>query len=478
MSIRRSLGWVGVAQASFVVTQFVGSVILARLLTPREMGVYALASSVVGLVAMVQSLGLAEFIISQRELHRRTIAAAFTVNAVLALLVAVLVGAVALFGGFLLNDASVSHVLLVISVLPLIGALEFRPGALMQREARFKALALINIGRHLTATVVTVLLAFRGFSSMSLAYGQIMGSMAAVILINLIGFRHASLAVSISEWRRIGRFGLQMLAIGGVNNLTGRVADIALGRLLGLAELGLFSRAQNIFSLVWNNVHSVAGGVIMSDFAAQRREGRSLRPRYLSAVAMFTGLLWPAFTGLAVLAGPLINLVYGEKWLGAAIPLSLLCFSALPLIAITMTWEVFIACGETARQAKFETWRSLIGLALFTTGCLFSLNAAAAAKIGDSTVTYLIYRRHLERMTDTHRHDFVGLYRQGLLLTLAAVAPAVGVMAWYGWSPKAASYAVAAAIVAGLGLWLVALRALGHPLLGEISRVLRRLRPA
>lgn len=477
MATRRALAWMSLAQGSFFVLQFAGSVILARLLTPYEMGVYAIAMALVGVLAIVQATGLQSFVVREPDISGDTLATAFTINAAIGLVLAAAIAGVSLVGGELLREPGVRQVLLLLSVLPLLGILEFLPAARMEREGRFPVIATVGMARHMTATVVTVALAFAGYSYLSLAYGVIAGAVVSLIAFNLVGRRFVSFRVRLAEWRGVLRHGSHMLAISGVNSLAARASELALGQLAGLGALGLYTRATTINNLLWENIHMVIGRVLLVDFAERKRQGQSLRDAYLRVVEMLAALLWPAFGGLAVLAGPFIQIVYGERWTAAAMPLSMLAIAAMVLVSITQTWEVFVASRETGRQARLEFVRTGFGLVLFVGGALVSLTAAAAARIGEALFSLILYRPHLDRMTDTHTRDFIGIYGRSAALTLAAVGPALGLMIFNGWSPATPPLSVAVAVIVGVAAWAATLVALRHPLCAEFSRLLAKLNP-
>ena len=451
--------------------QFSGSVVLARLLTPYEMGIYAVAAAITGVLSAIQTFGLAGFIVREHDLNPDLLASTFTVNTALAMLLAVAVAGLSAFGGHFLHEAGVQHVMLVLALLPLLGALEFVPSTSLERQGHFKAISLVSLARMLVSTGVTVALALAGFSYMSIAYGNVAGAVVSVLSFNLAGRRHVSLRLSLKEWRRITRFGLQMMAISGVNALSTRTAELLMGRLLGLDVLGLYSRASSLNSLLWDNIHMVIGRVVFVDLAEVRRKGLSLRETYLRIVEMVTALLWPAFAGFAVLAGPLILTVYGSKWIGAAVPLSLLSVAAIVLVSITMTWEIFVVCEETGRQARFETFRTGVGLVLFVGGCLVSLNGAAAVRIAEALFAVVLYRPHLDRMTQTTAGDFASIYLRSAVLTMAAIGPAVAVMVSHGWSARTPIVYVLVAVASGIGSWLFTLRIMKHALFNEIAKL-------
>jgi O-antigen/teichoic acid export membrane protein len=398
-------------------------------------------------------------------------ATTFTINALIALVLsgleACLSGGVALF----LHEDGVRRVMLLLAVTPLLGIFEFLPAANLEREARFEVIAFVNTGRTFVSQGSTVALAVMGYSYMSMAWGQVAASALSAVIYNIVGRRHASFRLELVEWRRISQFGLNMLAISGVNAIAARASDFILGRIVGIAALGFYSRASNLNNLVWENIHLIISRVIFVDLAAQKRSGASLRQSYLRIVDILTALLWPAFAGLAVIAGPFILAVYGPKWVAVAHPLVMLALAAMILVAITMTWEVFVISQETGRQAQIEFVRTGASLAMFTAGCFISLTGAAAARVGDAIFSVFLYRRHLDRMTQTQTRDFLPIYLRSALLTAAAIAPCGLIMARYGFSEQAPLPFVALGIGIGFGLWFSLIFLTRHPIAVEIARL-------
>jgi O-antigen/teichoic acid export membrane protein len=136
----------------------------------------------------------------------------------------------------------------------------------------------------------------------------------------------------------------------------------------------------------------VIGRVVFVDLAGQKRSGASLRATYLTIVEVLAALFWPAFAGLAIVSGPFIRWAYGQRWVAAAHPLAMLSIAAILLVAMSMTWELFVVSGETAKPARLEVVRAGVGLILFATGRLFNLMAAAAGRIGEAVFSKWLHR--------------------------------------------------------------------------------------
>ena len=462
-------------QAGLVVLQFSSSVITARLLNPLEMGIFAVGIAILGLLGSIRALGLASFLIREPELDPRTVAASFTINALAAAVTASVTLLCSSLGASLLHDHGVQRVLTVLAIIPLVGAFDFLPSAMLERQGAFRALAFVNLIRSTMAATITITLASNGFTYMSMAWGNLAAAVVAAGYINVVGRRHVSLRVGLHDWRRITQFGVQMLTISLAGSLTSRLSDLVLGQVAGLTALGLYSRASGLNSLLWENVHLVISRIVFVDFAEHRRRSLSLGETYLRIVAMVTGLLWPAFGGLAIISGPLILRIYGPNWTKAALPLSMLSISSAILVSITMAGEIYMVNGQTSKQVRYELKRTITGLVLFVSGCFGGLAWASAARIAEATCTIAYCQADLKRMTRTAAADYRPIYAQGGLLALLACTPVGVLMAVNHWSYGTSLPALLCAITVGIVCWFAGLWSLQHPIFREVLSLAKRL---
>lgn len=466
--MRRSILWLAFSQGGLFVVQFGGSVVITRLLTPYEMGVYAAAAAAVALLAALRAMGLGSFIIREPELTAEVQATVFTINALLSGTVSVGIIGLSSVGASWLGEPGVQTVMVLLALNPFLSAFEMLPAAMLERAGQFKLLALAGLAKIVLSTAVTIGLALQGWSYLSIAYGNLVGTVVSLVLFNIVGWQYASFRVSLHDWRRITRFGVQLLSVSGLSTVTLRVSDVLIGRMIGLSALGLYSRASGLYSILWDNLNFIVARAVFVDFAKQRREGRALRDTYLRVVAMMTGVLWPVFIGLAILAGPAIHTVYGAEWVGAALPLSLLCVAGAVLVGNAMLGEVLLVSNETGSLFRFELKRSVTGLTLFVLGCLGGLAWAAAARVAEACFAISYARPDLHRLTSTAWADFGRIVGHSALLTLVACAPAVVLMAAHGWSPQAPLLLIAGAVMLGVAGWFVAMWLLRHPLFDEV----------
>jgi O-antigen/teichoic acid export membrane protein len=477
MSVRRSLVWTYTAQALCFGITFASTVVIARLVSPRDFGIFAMANAITIIINVLMQFGLAKYIMREGEISRDVLRTVFTVNVVMTALYVVAI----LVGGFaareLFNSPEVGRFLFVFALFPLFAMFEFVPAALCAREMRFGPIALLAVVRAAVMATSTIIFALDGFGYMSFAWAQVLSWAATSISYNIIAWRPDVWKFRLAGSRAVLSFGTQMIGISGLNQLSTRGSEMILGSFLGLGNLGLYTRAASLPSQLYLNIYGAGSNVVFSRLSKDLREVGAFHDAYVRFMRVLLGLLWPMMLGLAVLARPVIQVLYGAKWQAAAAPLSLLTISYAIVVAMGMTSEVFILRHETPRQVKIEMFRALAGFALFTGGAMIGLVWAAAAKIGEAAIAFLLYRRPMARLVGGPESDPLGsVYLESLALTLAAVAPSLAVMIWTGWSPRSPVAVVIGAILFGGVLWLALLVARRHPIYLEAARLFRRRR--
>jgi O-antigen/teichoic acid export membrane protein len=475
MSVRRSLAWTYLAQALNFVLTFGSTVIVARLVNPRDFGIFAMASAVSTVINVLMQFGLAKYLMRETELSRDLLRSVFTVNVIMTALYVsmLLVGASA--AGSLFGSAEVGQFLLIFALFPLFAMMEFIPAALCSRNMRFGVIAALSVVRAVVMAAATVMFALKGFAYMSFAWAQVLAWVATAICYNVIVWRPDVWRLRVKGIRSIVQFGAQMIGISGVSQLSTRAGEMALGSMLGLNSLGLYTRASGLPTTLMATIYGAGSNVIFSRLSQDLRDTGEFHQTYLRFMRLMLGILWPMMLGLAILAQPVIFILYGAKWQAAATPLTFLTVASALTVAIGMTSEIFVLRRETQRQVKLESVRSTVGFILFVGAALISLPMAAAAKIAESVIAILLYRKPMARMVGGSPGELRNVYLEGLLLSAAAVLPSFLLMCWTRASEHTPVLAIIACVVIGGILWAWLLLRQRHPIADEVSRLLRRV---
>lgn len=474
MKVGRAISWSVFGQILSFAMSFGSSILVARLLSPLDLGVFAIAMAIIAVLNILSAFGVGTYVVRATTLHPSTLNSAFTLNAILAVGMAAIIFTASAVERYQFDNLPVARVLAPLAFGPLIGIFEFRPAIMLQREMNFRLLSLINVLKSLVAMVAVISLAMNGFVYMSLAYSSLIATVFGTVGVNLVAGKHAGFRLSLSEGRAMAAFGINMMAISGVNSMAARLSEIVLGNMLGLAALGLYSRATNVSGQIFDNIYGGITRVLFVQLSTDFRERGVLREAFLRGFEMIMALIWPLLIGLAILSRPLIYILYGERWLDAAKPLSLLLAAQFVVIFYGMNWELFVLRNQTAKQARYEAIRAVAGVAVFSIGCFFSISAAAVGRIAEALLGLALYQPHMAQMAGTLPGELKRAYLTGAALTLAAVLPSFGLMVAEDWSHLTPPALIAGAVLLGAIMWLMLLIHLKHPLATELHAVGRR----
>ncbi len=320
MNVRRSLLVSLLSRYLLLIVNLLASVVVARLLTPAEMGAFSLCMVLLSFTAIFRDFGASAYLTQVAELNeqrlRATMGLQLLIGAVLALGVAFASAPVAVF----YEEPEIRELMLWVALSYLISPLGTVTQALLQRNMQFSAIASIQIGAGLAAALVTVGLAWIGFGARSLAIGQLASVLASVLLSQR--YRPADLPwiPSLRGVREILDFGGAITGIAIVNVAVKGAPELLLGKLQGLHAVGLFARGQGMVVMFGRQMAEAVSAVALPNFSRMVREGGNLGDAFLHGTAYVTAVAWSICLGLALLADPLIRVLYGNQWL-EAIPL-------------------------------------------------------------------------------------------------------------------------------------------------------------
>lgn len=487
MSVRTAAAWALVSQYTSFTIQFATSVVLARwFISPAELGLFSIAFAAVTIVAFLQDFGVTRYINGERELTPEKLHTAFTISVAFAWGIALLAIVAARPIAQFYHDPAMLPITLVIACSYLLVPLSIVPQATCQRRMDYKSNTMIEVGSSVFNAVAAVTLAVLGYGALALAWGAFAQQAARLI---------------VSQWRSGVMLpwplrlegAAPVLRIGGTNSVlaicssvTSRAPELVIGRLIDNAAVGLFARASGLALQLRMLVAGAVTGVFYPAFRRVRDSGEPLGPPYLRVVAAYTGVTWPAMAGIAVLAAPLVNVLYGERWVATApllwwIALSQLCYVALPLNA-----DLPLLLGRMKGLLHRNIIETVVSVVLIGASAPFGLVYVAISRAVHGCFWVAIYAPFMRDMVGFRWRDLGLVYLRSAAATLAAVGPLLA--SYVLWAPAATSGLVqdSSMILAGIVCWLVTLKLVGHPLLDEIMGMageimaalpLHRLRP-
>lgn len=288
---------------------------IARLLTPTEFGIYAVALTVQSVLVAVADLGLSADLIRHKDARQRepmvaTIAA--SVSLVLTIIVAVLAAPLATA----LGAPDAAPAIAILSVTVLLAGLGVVPFARLQRDFKQRELFVVGAVDFALSTAVTIGLVILGWGVIGLAVGRAVAQAVSSALMFILAHVRPRFGFDRKLLRSIVGFGAP---VAGANVLSWSVFGIdkvILSRLAGPTVLGYFVLSFNISAWPMSLLGQAMRAVALPLFS--RRESSRDRHSLGKVIVPVWTLAALAAAAIAATAQPLVSFIYGEKWEAAA----------------------------------------------------------------------------------------------------------------------------------------------------------------
>jgi O-antigen/teichoic acid export membrane protein len=330
--------------------QFISLVIfmvLARILAPTEIGLYAIVTIVITLTQIFLDSGVGEAIVQRRDLEPEHIDAGFWGNMGLSVLLA---GSAALLAGTisdLFGEPALGELIPVASLIILIGSLSSTQQALLKRNLDFRTLAIRTVASVLISGAVGITMALTSFGVWALAGHQITERTVSAVILWWSSDWRPRRRLSWHHARDLLPYSSHMIGSQALVFVQHQVDRFVIGLVLGPAVLGVYSLAVKILDSFASMLFNGTANASFATFT--KLQGHPERQRdALFLISRFSSIVgFPCFVGLAVTAPDLIHMVFGTKWEGAAEILQVLALTGIPWLLATNAGTVTRSAGQS-----------------------------------------------------------------------------------------------------------------------------------
>lgn len=303
------------ARFSVLLIGFLTKIFLARLLFPKDFGLFAVAMAIYALLQVLMDLGISDHL--ERERETKDAAGLFGNALLIELFMAVLlIALVQVFAPFLSIFYPLVPELVRVLALGLIPyGVSLIAFAHLHRELRIERVILPEIAQSLTYATVGILLAWRGLGVWSLIYAQLVAVTFLAVFLYFSVLRKMTFRFTLNLTRLLLKGGLPLFALIFLGTLEGRVDKGILGLLVSEKHLGLYFFAVAIAYLPTRFVGASLGRVLFPAFARAKEDLPYLRTLYKYSSVLLAAIKVPVAAFLFVNAPLLVSWVLGTKWL-------------------------------------------------------------------------------------------------------------------------------------------------------------------
>ena len=423
---RTGIFWTAFFNVIEFLVRFGSSIILARILFPEDFGLMGLAMIIVQFARRLASFGFNMALVQRKDVKEIHFHTTFWFNLFLFSSVTTIIFFSAPYVAQFFDNDSLKNILRVIGFDFMIRSFIGVPRATLIKNMDFKKIGQIQTFGSAAQMVSPIGFALAGFGVWSLIYGTLIGSCVESLL-----------AVSFARWlprfkfkysalKEIFSFGMWVNITTYLNYFIKNVDYFFIGKFLGAAQLGFYTRAFNLMNLPRKRIQTTVNDVLFSTFSKIQEDNKRILNALLRITTYISILSYPLMIGLYFAAPSLITVLYGPKWSATIYPFRVMCLSGL-IYTFDLTFTpILMGKGLVSIQAMRQLFNFGVLATCVAIGVKWGINGVAWGVVIASFASFSFNLQIITSRMGLSLIRYFGAHRSTLTYGLVQIAALAG----------------------------------------------------
>jgi len=425
-SIRSGVKWLVIGKLGNRFMEFAFGVILARLLVPADFGMIATIAVFTGFVGMFTSGGMGQSLIRAKVADASDFTAVFTLQLAMGVLVYLAFFVAAPWIAHLFDQPLYSDLIRVSALSFLLRPFLVMRNAWLNREMNFRSRSFVDVTGGFVTGLASALMAWSGMGVWSLVLSGLLGALFQNVWLARLAPLKLRLNMDISTMRKHSAYGFKIVANDFLGYLRSESKSLILSKLAGPAFLGLFNKAESLSRLPNQLMMSATMEPVFRAMSKVQDDLDQTKYMFYRTITLLMVYTTPIYVLLWWVAEPFIGVVYGEKWLQAGAPMSILATAGVFLNVIIPCGVVLAAQNRLGQEMLAQSINLLVIIGACFVGLNWGLKGVAWGIVLSHALAavhfyWLVHRTLPTRVRDLMRAAAPGLSLSALLLGVLAL---------------------------------------------------------
>lgn len=371
--------WTTFSTVALALVGIVKISVLARFLDAADFGLMALVTFVLGFMNLFMDIGLTSAILHKQEISENEYASLYWINIVFSLILFVLISLASSFIGAFYNEPELVVLIPIMAISIMLSALGRQFKTIEQKQLNFKYIAFTDISGAIVGLAVGVFTAIKGFGVYALVYAALVqyGISNGIYFVNGLRARGLILRFKYLETKPFLKIGIYQVG-GQVVNYFNRDLDILLiGKFFGSEILGGYSLAKQLVQRPMQILNPIISKVASPVLAIIQKDKLQLKIKFLSFLNVVATINFVAYGILAILAYPIIFLLYGKDFLDITLLVQILSIYMFLRSVGNPVGSLVTATGRTNLEFYWNLLVLLVTPIVIYFGALYSIEMVA-----------------------------------------------------------------------------------------------------
>jgi len=324
---------------------FVTTLVLAKLLTPEDFGLVGYGFLVVNTIALFKMMGFNTALIYQKDKINESASSLFWFLIIWSLFLYGVVYFISPIISSFFREVRLISLVRVLGLSLIINSISSIPTSLLEREIDFKRRVIPDVVKLLIYSIVTILLALKGFKYWSFIYGTLLADLIQLILAFLLKPVKIKFEVHFSLLREMFKFGRNIVGLSFIHFGIRNIDDFFIGRMLGTKFLGFYQFSYRIANVPATNITNVFGKILFPTFSKIADSDEKLLNAFMKFFRFIVLITVPVTFFIILIIPDFISGFYG-KWESAIIPIQIISYFGLVRSVGSGMGSVFYAKGK------------------------------------------------------------------------------------------------------------------------------------
>lgn len=449
-------------------------VVLARLLSPADFGLVAMAAVFIALLEVLVQQGFSTAITQRENLEAEHESTAFWTNLLLSALLGAGLWASAGWVAALYDAPDLAPVVRWLSAVLPLRALVAVPVGLLQRRLEFRVLAVRSIVGAFVGGIAGIAAAVAGWGVYALVAQQLIGGLAEVVAVWAASAWWPRLSFSMRHLRELLSFSLHLVGASLLDFLNRRGDDLLIGVFLGQVALGYYAVAYRVLKVMTQVMAKTGTVVAFSAFSRLQNQPDRMREAFYRSTQAAAVVAMPAFIGLSVVAPTAVPLLFGEQFTESGLVLRVLALIGVVHAVSFYNFAVYVGIGRPDIRLRLLAVHTTVNVVAFFLVVRWGIVAVAAAYVIRAYVLMPLDLVALHRLIGVSPRRYFGNLASPVLACAAMVVAILAVHQLHlGAAPELALSVATGLVVYPAVLYLLA-PALVRELRSKVSLILSR----
>jgi O-antigen/teichoic acid export membrane protein len=397
--------------------------VMARLLDPKDFGLFAMASLFMRFGNYFAYMGLGKALVQKVKIDEYDIRATFTLSLILSIVVAIIMILIAPLSELIFKTPNLAPLVRILALGFIVNGLTSTSIALLRRDFNFKGSSIAEmISFVLGYVTVGVVLAYLDYGVYALVLTQISQGFLLLIIYYSMTKHSLKLYFNIDRYKSLFAFGGKVSLISFFEFISGNFDTFFIGRLFGAGTLGFYNRAQMLVQLPVYYLSNSFGKVFFPAFSVMQDNYSRLAKNYGDALMVLSFVLFPMCIGIAIYAEPIVLTLLGNDWRESIILLRFISLYIPFRFLIPISGLVCEAIAKLNFKIVLETSYIIIGAILVMIFREYGIRAFILILLTLDILRNIYYLYQIEVFLDVKHFTFIKKYIPAFYTSLLIAA--------------------------------------------------------